>query len=173
VAIPHSGYQKAEYLGPAEILAKYGITPAQVTSYKGLTGDNSDNLAGVHGIGPKTAAALIQKYDSLKGIYEHLAEIAPTTRMKLERDQEQAFFCQRLATLLFDIHLPISLHDLSVKEFPTAAILAFFQECEFTVLAKRLQNLIVSDAYFKTHFAQVGSVVSGSKAGTSQLSLFV
>ena len=72
IAIPHKGYQAAEYLGPVEIFAKYGIRPDQVAAYKGLCGDASDNLAGVTGIGPKTAAELIQKFGTLAGIYEHI-----------------------------------------------------------------------------------------------------
>src|SRR3989344_3258117 len=58
IAIPHKGYQQPEYLGPTEILAKYGVRPDQVPSYKGLTGDSSDNLPGVKGIGPKKGATL-------------------------------------------------------------------------------------------------------------------
>ncbi|MBM3303365.1 MAG: DNA polymerase I, partial [Deltaproteobacteria bacterium] len=73
IAIPHKGYQAAEYLGPGEILAKYGVRPDQVPAYKGLTGDSSDNLPGVKGIGPKNAAQLLQQFDSLQGVYEHLS----------------------------------------------------------------------------------------------------
>jgi DNA polymerase-1 len=50
IAIPHKGYLAPEYLGPHEIVAKYGIRPDQVPAYKGLCGDSSDNLPGVKAI---------------------------------------------------------------------------------------------------------------------------
>ena len=144
IAIPHKGYQHAEYLGPAEIQAKYGIRPDQVASYKGLVGDASDNLPGVMGIGPKGAAALLQQYGTLQGIYDHIAEIKPTVRAKLEKDREQAFFCEHMAQLVCDIPLPCSLEEITLKDLPVAPVEEFFREVEFVALIKRLQSLVQS-----------------------------
>lgn len=144
IAIPHKGYHQAEYLDPAGVEAKYGIRPDQVASYKGLSGDASDNLPGVHGIGPKTAAALLQQYDSLEGIYNHLEDIKPSWREKLEQDREQAFFCERMATLVADIPLPVSLEETALAELPYKPVLDFFTEMEFTALMKRFQALAES-----------------------------
>ncbi|MFH1444606.1 MAG: 5'-3' exonuclease H3TH domain-containing protein [Candidatus Peregrinibacteria bacterium] len=144
VAIPHKGYQQAEYLGPKEIEAKYGVRPDQIASYKGLTGDQSDNLPGVKGIGPKNAAELLQKYDTLQGVYDHLEEIRPAVRAKLENDREQAFFCERMALLISDMPLPITVADLALERFPVEQILTFFRALEFTLLIKRFQSLLAS-----------------------------
>ncbi|MDD5041348.1 MAG: 5'-3' exonuclease H3TH domain-containing protein [Candidatus Peribacteraceae bacterium] len=141
IAIPHKGYQQAEYLGPKEIEAKYGVRPDQIPSYKGLTGDQSDNLPGVKGIGPKTAAELLQKYDTLKNIYDHLEEIRPAVREKLAADREQAFFCERMALLVTDLPL-LPFDQLSLGILPVAKIQEFFRAMEFTLLIKRLQAML-------------------------------
>lgn len=174
IAIPHKAYQQPEYLGPSEILAKYGVRPDQIVSYKGLTGDASDNLPGVKGIGPKTAASLLQQYGTLEGIYEHLSEIKPTVRGKLERDREQAFFCERMAQLICDMPLPLSLDSLTLRDMPVAEAIAFLREVEFLTLAKRFQSLLDSD-YGRAHFRMAEltpSAVPTARKTEEQLSLF-
>ncbi len=176
IAIPHQGYRAAEYLGPAEVLAKYGVTPAQIPAYKGMMGDSSDNLPGVKGIGPKGASELLQRFGSLEGIYEHIADIAPKTAEKLIRDKEQAFFCERLATLHTDVPLPLPLTDLSLQGLPAADMLGFFRNLEFRLLLGRMQSLLQS-AYGKTIFAEVSEkdkvqMVDDAPQAKSQLSLF-
>lgn len=153
VAIPHKGYQQAEYLGPEEIVAKYGIRPDQVASYKGLSGDSSDNLPGVKGIGPKGAAKLLQQFDTLAGIYEHLADIPGTLREKLERDREQAFFCEKMATLVCDFDLPLPLELLQVSPRPLQPVLGLFRELEFTLLQRRVTEF-GNTPYGKTFFQE-------------------
>lgn len=144
IAIPRKGYQQAEYLDPAGVEAKYGIRPDQVPSYKGLCGDSSDNLPGVLGIGPKTAAVLLQQYDSLEGIYDHLEDVRPSWREKLRQDREQAFFCRHMAELVCDIPLPIPLHEIELSHLPFQPVLDFFMDLEFTALMKRFQALAES-----------------------------
>ncbi|HRH94253.1 MAG TPA: 5'-3' exonuclease, partial [Candidatus Peribacteria bacterium] len=116
VAIPHKGYQMPEYLGPKEVETKYGVTPAQIPSYKGLVGDSSDNLHGVMGIGPKAAAALLQKYGSLENLYANLKDVKESWRTKLEADRESAFFCAKMAELVYDIPLPLGLAELELRD---------------------------------------------------------
>jgi DNA polymerase I len=173
VAIPHKAYQAVEYLGPAEILAKYGVTPAQVPSYKGLTGDASDNLPGVKGIGPKGAAQLIQSYGSIAGIYEHLDEIKETTKAKLIADRDQAFFCERMAQLVCDMPLPVALQETELKDMPVDPVLSFFKEMEFHTLSKRFHSMAGSP-YGTQHFQPVTQVVEVAKKvdAENQLSLF-
>ncbi len=174
IAIPHKGYQQAEYLGPAEIYAKYGIRPDQVPAYKGLTGDPSDNLPGVKGIGPKGAAQLLQKYDTLEGVYAHLAEVSPAVRQKLEADRESAFFCERLARLRCDFPLPLSLDKVLVQQHPVAPVISFFKEVEFSLLLRRLQEML-STPYGKRLFeGEMPAVQQPSTPAkeTSQLTMF-
>jgi len=174
VAIPHKGYQQAEYLGPKEVETKFGMTPAQVASYKGLVGDSSDNLPGVHGIGPKTAAQLLQQYGSLTGVYEHLADIKPTVRAKLEADREQAFFCERMAELVLDIPLPYALDAIHIQGLDIGPAMEFFRSVEFAGLERRLLSL--ADApYGTSHLkapARVTPVLSPKGVGERQMTLF-
>lgn len=171
IVIPHKGYQAAEYLGPAEVFAKYGVRPDQVAALKGLAGDSSDNLKGVGGIGPKTAAELLATYDSLEGIYEHLADLRPAVRAKLEADRESAFFCQKMAVLLCDAPLPIPLDQAVIAQQPVEPIVDMFDRLEFMMLRRRLENLLETD-YGKRSFQ--GSVntqhhqVKASAASVSQ-----
>ncbi len=175
IAIPHKGYQQPEYLGPQEIFAKYGIRPDQVPSYKGLCGDASDNLPGVKGIGPKGAAALLQQYGTLQGIYEHLDEIKPIVRAKLERDKDQAFFCEHMAQLVCDVKMDYPLSALALTGLRSESVTTFFRDMEFGSLLSRLNSLIKLP-YGQTHF-HGGAVVALAKKTTqtspeSQLTLF-
>ncbi|NOS67019.1 MAG: hypothetical protein HOO67_01480 [Candidatus Peribacteraceae bacterium] len=173
VAIPHKGYQAPEYLDPQAILAKYGVRPDQIASYKGLCGDASDNLPGVKGIGPKGAAKLLQQYGTLQGIYDHLDEITGSTKDKLAADRESAFFCERMATLVSDFPLPVPLADAELKGIQTGKASAFLRELEFNSLGKRLQSVCESP-YGKAHFVWEGeTTVSKKKAvGEGQMALF-
>ncbi len=172
VSIPHSGYQAAEYLGPAEIIAKYGIRPDQVPAYKGLVGDSSDNLPGVKGIGPKTASELIQKYENLKGIYEHLTDIRPAVRAKLEADKEQAFFCEHMAELVCIDPLDPPMEELLLKDLPADDLIAFFQEMEFTMLTRRFREFLGTPYGKKAFKAAQEMTVAPARVPTSQQSLF-
>jgi len=112
VQMPGWNLSSVTLFGSAEVKEKYGITPAQMVDYKSLTGDPSDNVPGVAGIGPKTAAQLLQKYDTVEGIYEHLDEIGETTRKKLEADKEIALEAKRLVELDKTVDLGFKIDDL-------------------------------------------------------------
>ncbi|OGJ58419.1 hypothetical protein A2635_02670 [Candidatus Peribacteria bacterium RIFCSPHIGHO2_01_FULL_51_9] len=142
IAIPHKGYAQAEYLGPSEIEGKYGVRPDQIIDFKGLTGDTSDNLPGVKGIGPKTAAILLQEHGSLDGIYAHLELIKKSVRQKLEEGRESAFFCRRMAELVCDFPLPVPLDSLRLQQGDIQPVLGFFRAMEFSLLSKRLQEFL-------------------------------
>ena len=173
IAIPHKGYRAPEYLDANGVLAKYGVRPDQVPSYKGLCGDASDNLPGVKGIGPKGASQLLQQFGTLHGIYQNLERVKPALRAKLEADREQAFFCERMATLVCDFPLPIPLDDLILNGISTGTAAAFFRELEFHSLAKRLQAICESP-YGQQHFVWAGepTVKKKTTVGENQMALF-
>ncbi len=174
VAIPHKAYQQPEYMGPEQILAKYGVRPDQIASYKGLVGDSSDNLPGVKGIGPKGAAELLQKYDTLENLYAHLEEVKPTVRAKLEADKEKAFFCEHMARLVCDIPLPLPLEETAFQNIPVKAALDLFAELEFNTLGRRLLSMAKTE-YGKKCFVDVPEEVVPQVAKVKvedQLSMF-
>jgi len=120
---------------------EYGIDPIKVIDLKALEGDKSDNIPGVRGIGEKTALSLLQKYDSLEGIYEHIDEIKGATGKKLIEDKENAFFSKKLATIYCDVDLPFTLEDCKLKEEETDNLNALFEELEFYSFLKK-RNIV-------------------------------
>lgn len=81
----------------------YGIDPINIVDLKALMGDSSDNIPGVKGIGEKTGLKLLQDYKTLDGIYEHLDELKPSVRKKLEEDKENAYKSYHLATIVLSL----------------------------------------------------------------------
>jgi DNA polymerase-1 len=86
--------------GPAEVREKLGVAPSRVRDYLALTGDTSDNIPGVPGVGPKTATDLLNQFGSLEGIYAGLADVArPKLRESLREHEADARISQKLVTL--------------------------------------------------------------------------
>ncbi len=172
IAIPHKAYQAAEYLGPAEILSKYGVRPDQIPDYKGLTGDPSDNLPGVKGIGPKIAAGLLQQFGTLQGIYNHLDAIqSASVRDKLVADHDQAFLCARLAKLQCDLPLPVPLEELELQDLPVDPVRSLFRTLEFSLLGRRFESLLASP-YGRARFWSVEDVMAQPEAEKPQMTMF-
>jgi DNA polymerase-1 len=86
--------------GPSEVKAKLGVAPSRVRDFLALTGDTSDNVPGVPGVGPKTAAELLAQFDSLEGVYASLDRITkPKLQASLREHEADARLSQRLVTL--------------------------------------------------------------------------
>ncbi len=86
-----------------------GVWPEQIIDYLSLVGDSADNVPGVAGIGPKTAAKLLQTYGSLEGIYDHLDEIkSKSQKQKLEENREKAFFSKELVKIHTEVPMEYS-----------------------------------------------------------------
>lgn len=105
VQMPGWNLTTTTLFGAKEVEEKFGITPAQMVDYKSLTGDPSDNVPGVAGIGPKTASALLQKYGTVEAIYEHIDEIGGTTKAKLEAGRDLAIHAKGLVKLDTNVNL--------------------------------------------------------------------
>ena len=88
-----------ELLDETTMPAKFGFTPKQIIDYKGLRGDDSDNLPGVPGVGDKTAVKLIQKYGDFETILSKADDIGGKLGENLKTYAEQARQCYRLATM--------------------------------------------------------------------------
>ncbi len=90
----------------AQVIEKLGVPPEGVVDLKALTGDSSDNIPGVKGVGPKTALTLLKAHGDLDGIYAALDQQKGALRTKLETDRENAFRSRMLAEILVQIPLP-------------------------------------------------------------------
>jgi DNA polymerase-1 len=86
---------------------------------------------------------LLQKYDTLEGVYEHLPEIKEGVREKLIKDRDQAFFCERMARLVC-LPLKRTLEDIAIKNLAIAPAKAALRELEFMSLLNRLENIAKS-----------------------------
>jgi DNA polymerase-1 len=89
----------------AQVIDKLGVPPEDVVDLKALTGDSSDNIPGVKGVGPKTAITLLQAHGNLDGVYASLDTVKGALRSKLENDRDNAFRSRMLAQIRIDIPL--------------------------------------------------------------------
>ncbi|MCR8612974.1 MAG: hypothetical protein NC236_00635 [Mycoplasma sp.] len=129
---------------------KVGIAPNQVADYKGLVGDPSDNLPGVKGIGNKTAIKLLNKYDTLEGIYEKIDELTNSIKNKLETSKKMAFLCKKIATLKFDVEIPFKYDDLKFERYVSENLLKFYEKFNLNSLYKRdLEYIKSENSFFK------------------------
>lgn len=125
-----------------DLLIKYGVTSSNMRDFLALSGDTSDNVPGVPGIGPKTAASLLNDYKSLEGIYENINNI---TKKKLKENLEiyrdQAFMSQKLVTLNDKAPYEIEIENLNLKPLDKFKIQAFLEKNEFFSMIKKLEHL--------------------------------
>ncbi|MEZ4749932.1 MAG: DNA polymerase I [Bdellovibrionota bacterium] len=136
----------------AAVEEKFGVGPEQMVDLLALMGDSSDNVPGVKGIGPKTAAELLQKYKTLDGIYEALEEIKQQKRKEvLKEEKALAYLSRDLVTLKKDVPLSFGWQDLDYKGPDESLLGPLFQELEFQNLIKRfnLQSATEVESSFK------------------------
>ena len=138
---------KGVRIGRDQVREKFQVGPEQVVDILALMGDTSDNIPGVAGIGPKTAAELILAHGSLEGIYENLDSIKQEKRRETLRSQkDQAFLSQKLATVRRDVPLDLDWDKLDYRGPDTVCLQKFFQEMEFHALIKRFGMADKKDA---------------------------
>ena len=115
---------------------EYGFAPRKLIDLKALMGDSSDNIPGVKGIGEKTAKALLQKFGSLDGVYEHLDDdsIKPKMREKLVNDKENAYLSYELATIIPEAPIEFAPMDAIVQPYNRPELYKLFQKLEFVRL---------------------------------------
>jgi len=108
--------------GPAEVLERYGVTPAQVPDYLGLKGDTSDNIPGVAGIGEKTAAKLLQEYGTLEAVLEHADRIPGKLGENLREHARAALASRTVATIAIRTRWRRPLASCASRHFSTACL---------------------------------------------------
>ena len=114
---PARGGNDMEIVDKQKICTKYKIKdPVQVIDILGLMGDSSDNIPGAPGIGEKTAMKLIEQYDSIENLYEHIDEIKGKQKEKLEENKEQVLLSKELATIKLDVPIQIDPVSLTLDE---------------------------------------------------------
>jgi DNA polymerase-1 len=113
---PVKGVSEFKIFSNTDIFNEVGVLPEQIVDYMALTGDTSDNVPGVAGIGPKTASKLVSEYGNLDKIYENLETIKPDgLRKKLTLNKDNAFLSRELVTLKSDLEITQNLGDFLWK----------------------------------------------------------
>ena len=101
---------------PAKVYEEYGFTPEQVTDWKGLAGDSSDNIPGVPGVGDKTAVKLLQEYGTLEEVLANAGSVKGKLGEKLAAFADQARFSKELATIRRDAPVEFSLSACALPD---------------------------------------------------------
>lgn len=131
-----------ELLGPAEIRGKWGVEPNQIVDLLRLMGDTSDNIPGVPGVGPKTAAVLIQQFSTVENLLNHLDEVkSEKTRAALEASRERIVQNMALFQLRDRLELPQSLEKFELKPSLNKQV-ALFRELEFKSMLKEAEEML-------------------------------
>jgi DNA polymerase-1 len=106
-----------DVMDEAEVKAAWSVPPDRILDLLSLMGDSADNIPGVKGIGEKTAVKLLTRYGSLDAIYQNIAGIEGAPAKKLAEGRESAELSRKLASLCYEVELPIaSIEDLSVRD---------------------------------------------------------
>lgn len=154
-----------------KVFEKLGVYPEQITDYKGLCGDKSDNIPGVRGIGEVTAAKLLAAHGTVEGIYEHLEEIkSASVKQKLIDGKQSAFDSKRLATIRLDVPLDFDFEHCRLTAPPVEPVTEFFQRMSFRQLTARVPKILArfagGEAYAQSSAApsSVGIVASPAVA---------
>ncbi len=141
------GITDVERVDEAYLQHRYGLRPAQLIDLKGLMGDSSDNIPGIPGFGEKTALKYIHEFHSIEQIYENLEQIArERDRQLLLTHQDQARLSRKLATIVTDMELDLSLNDCRFTGYPKQDLIDFCQTFEFRSLVKKLAGEAVAEA---------------------------
>ena len=127
------------------VVRRTGVRPDQIIDQKELRGDASDNIPGVKGIGEKTAAELLQSFETLDKLYQEVEKDSPKAktiktgvREKLTTHKKEALLSRVLATIKRDVQIDIELEDAAIHQYDRAKVVKLFQHFGFTSLLTKL-----------------------------------
>ena len=152
VHLTKKGMTDLEDYTPKTFLERYQIEYTQFIDLKALMGDKSDNLPGIAGIGEKKAVKYLQKYTSLEGIIENKDEITGSDGEKIRAGYESAILCKKMATIIRDFDINLTVEELEKKEFNKEKLVSFYTELEFKSLLKEIsldKKIEVSEGAYK------------------------
>jgi DNA polymerase-1 len=141
-----SGVENTVIYDLAKIEERFGLRPDQMIDYKALKGDPTDNIPGVPGVGEKTAAKLIGRYETLEALYEQLDTVSPEKlRDKLREHHDQVFMGRELSRIVRDLPVTLDLEAARLADYDRETVVRLFREYEFRTLIDRLPPLLGED----------------------------
>ena len=142
---------KDRVLDTAYVREKFGVGPERLTEYMALTGDASDNIPGIKGVGEKTAKELLSCFDSIGDLLEHPEKIKREKLRKMVSDNKDlVLLSQKLATIDRSVPVEIDMEEFSVRTPDWLGLLPLFREFEFTTLMKLLPSVEHAGAEHET-----------------------
>ena len=130
-----------ERMGPPEVLSRTGVLPRQIPDWLALIGDQADNIPGVPGVGPKTAAKLLREFQSVDGLYAALAAV-PSDKLRAALESHRASVERNLkmTRLHTDLPLAINWRDCRLAPGDTSGLLSLYRRLEFHAMVRSLEN---------------------------------
>lgn len=125
-------------LDAAAVKEKFGVYPNQVRDVLALAGDTSDNIPGVVGIGPKTAATLLDKYGSIDSIYSNLDKLTKSQKSKFEAAREHIPLYKQLVTIVCDMQIQTTLDQMKKPEKYSDDFIKYLEYLELASIIKDL-----------------------------------
>lgn len=124
-----------------DVVERFGVAPDKVVEIMGLMGDASDNIPGVHGIGEKTATALIAEFGSIENLLSNIDKLKkPKLAEVLKGSADIARLSRGLATIILDCPVEMDLNEYKKKEPDNALLIGLLKELEFTSLLKQISG---------------------------------
>ena len=120
-----SGYIEIDHDG---VIENYGVRPDQIIDYLSLTGDSADNIPGIKGIGPKTAAGLLADYETIEGIYSNIDKLKPAAAKKIEAGRESCMMSRELVMLDFETPVEKNIEVFSTENLQYRAVVPLLEK---------------------------------------------
>ncbi len=127
-------------LDRAGVVAKFGVTPEQIADYLALIGDPIDNIPGIEGVGPKTAAKWLQQYPDVATLKANAAQVTGKIGDRLRGALDTLDLSKELATIRCDVELPLTLDELHLRAPDVARLTSVFERLEFGRLLRRVRG---------------------------------
>jgi DNA polymerase-1 len=128
-------------LGPKEVEETYGVPPQQIIDLLAMTGDSSDNIPGLTGFGPKTAAALLKQFGSLDYLLQHPQEVGGKKQETLIHEADNALISRRLVTLHTNVEIPNDESFFKLQRPNVPILKEFYASMNFNTLIKELEQM--------------------------------
>ncbi|MBK8460334.1 MAG: DNA polymerase I [Micropruina sp.] len=145
VLYPRKGVSDMARMTPAAVQEKYFVSPARYPELAALVGETSDNLPGVPGVGPKTAAKWIELYDGLENVIRRAEEIKGKVGDSFRAHLADVTRNRELNALIGDLALPVTVDDLTRRDWNREAVHSVFDGLEFRVLRDRLMDTLPAE----------------------------
>ncbi|MBA3529852.1 MAG: DNA polymerase I, partial [Propionibacteriaceae bacterium] len=166
ILYPRKGVSDLARMTPAAVAERYFVAPTRYPELAALVGESSDNLPGVPGVGPKTAAKWLESYDGLENLILHVNELKGKAAEAFRERVQDVERNRRINALVLDLELPLGIEDLQRRAWNREATHQLFDGLEFRVLRDRLlETLPAEDTTPEGGFEVSGTVLQPGELG--------